>query len=175
VPPSSPHIRAETPTDAGAIRKAIEQAFGRADEAALVERLRADPAFLPGLSLVAEIEGAIIGHILLSRLEVVCEAGRSPGLALAPVSVLPAYQRRGIGSALVREALDRARRAGEAFVIVVGHSDYYPRFGFTAEAARPLEAPWPVPPEAWMAQALRPEGLRSVKGRVEYSAAFAEL
>ena len=93
--------------------------------------LRADDAWLPALSLVAEAQDEILGHILFSRVFVVGAGRRSPGLSLAPMAVRSAHQRSGIGSSLVREGLRRARAEGEGFVVVLGHPDFYPRFGFT--------------------------------------------
>lgn len=124
-------IRPERSSDVPAIRRVHENAFGRAAEADLVDRLRADAAWLPALSLVAETEDEILGHILFSPVFVAGAGRRSPGLSLAPMAVRSADRRSGTGSALVREGLRRAEAAGEGFVVVLGHPDFYPRFGFT--------------------------------------------
>lgn len=151
-----------------AIRSINEAAFGRPDEADLVDRLRSEGAVL--LSLVAEVEQRIIGHVLFSRMSI--ETGNSPvsAVALAPVAVLPEHQRRGIGEQLIRHGLDLLRARGERIVIVLGDPGYYPRFGFSTEKARFLESPFP--PEAFMAMEIGAGALEGIRGRVKYPAAF---
>src|SRR5437867_8940147 len=112
-------------------------AFGSQDEADLVDRLREEGVVL--LSLVAEISERIVGHILFSRMSIETTGGSVPAVALAPMAVLPEHQRRGIGGRLIRHGLNLLRRRGERIVIVVGHPDYYPRFGFSSEKSRFLE------------------------------------
>ncbi|MFJ7779231.1 GNAT family N-acetyltransferase [Streptomyces yangpuensis] len=120
-------IRTETPHDTDRVRKVITAAFGSPEDADLVDALRADVCWIPELSLVAEDEdGTVIAHILFTRAGI----GGVPGLTLAPVSVDPAYQGTGVGSALIRAGLDAARALGEHTVTVLGHPAYYPRFGF---------------------------------------------
>ena len=150
------------------VRSINETAFGRLDEADLVDGLRTEGAVL--LSLVAEFEQRIVGHILFSRMSI--ETGSDPVLAaaLAPMAVLPDHQRRGIGERLIRHGLNLLRRRGEQIVIVLGHPDYYPRFGFSSEKARSLASPFP--PEAFMAMELSPGALDGVRGKVRYPAAF---
>lgn len=143
-------------------------AFGRVDEADLVGRLRAEEAVL--LSLVAELEGRIVGHVLFTRMWIVTATGSIPAVALAPLAVLPGQQRRGIGGRLILQALDLLRAQGERIVIVLGHPDYYPRFGFSCEKARHLASPFP--PEAFMARELIPGALDGIQGTVRYAAAF---
>src|SRR5262245_48756412 len=111
-----------------AIRRVNEQAFGRSAEADLVDALRARGRI--SLSLVAERGGEVVGHILFSPVRVDSARGSIAGLGLAPMSVLPAHQRTGIGSLLVRAGLDECRRADHGWVVVLGHPEYYPRFGF---------------------------------------------
>lgn len=163
-----PHIRREQRTDQAAVRRVLWDAFHRHDEADLVEQLRRSPEHLPELTFVAEIDGTIVGHIAFSG--VVLEPGGERGVALAPMSVLPELQRRGVGAALVRHGLEAARAAGKGFVIVVGHAEYYPRFGFEPAARFGLRAPWPVPSESWMVHRLGRSQIPS--GTVRYSAAF---
>jgi putative acetyltransferase len=161
-------IRDEKPSDQHQVRKVNEAAFERADEADLIDRLRAEGAIL--LSLVAEADGQVIGHILFSRMSIQTERGIVPAAALAPLAVLPSHQRQHIGSRLVRDGLSALRDRGEAIVIVLGHKSYYPRFGFTAEKARYLASPFPA--ESFMALELVDAALANVRGSVEYPAAF---
>ncbi len=156
-------VRDEIAEDGPAVRFINEDAFGRPDEAELIENLRAEGAVL--CSLIAEEHGRVVGHILFTRMWV----DTIPAVALAPMAVLTEYQRQGIGQRLVRHGLDRLREQGERIVIVLGHPDYYPRFGFSV-AARGLESPFP--PEAYMAMELEPGALIGVRGRVRYAAAF---
>ncbi len=129
-------IRAERPPDRQSIRAVHVEAFGQREEADLVERIRADRWFIPELSLVAESDGGIVGHILFSKIEVADGDRKTDALALAPMAVLPDYQRRGIGSRLVVEGLRKCGEFHFPAVIVIGHPDFYPKFGF--KPARPL-------------------------------------
>jgi putative acetyltransferase len=157
-------VRPEAPADRDAIHAVNEAAFGQPDEATLVDRLRDDGAIL--LSLVAEIDSEIAGHILFTRMF----AADVPAVALAPVAVAPAHQNHGAGSALIRAGLELLRDFGERIVIVVGHADYYRRFGFSTELARDLESPFPR--DVFMALELIPGALDGVRGPVRYAAAF---
>ncbi|TCO28357.1 putative N-acetyltransferase YhbS [Kribbella steppae] len=119
--------RAETSADLETIRDLTRQAFGRQFEVDYLDALRADPvAWIDGLSFVATVDDQPVAHALLTR----CHVGDTPVLSLGPVAVLPSYQRQGVGSAAVIAALDTARDRGEQSVIVLGHAEYYPRFGF---------------------------------------------
>ena len=161
-------VRGENGAEWSVIRSVHEAAFGGAEEADLVDNLRTAGDVL--VSLVAEMEGRIVGHVLFSRMWIETPGGLVPAVALAPVAVLPEQQRRGIGGRLIRYGLDLLCGRGEKVVIVVGHPDYYPRFGFSREKARALESPFPV--EAFMAMELSPGALEGVRGRVVYPAAF---
>lgn len=161
-------VRHEDPGEPSLIRAVNEAAFDRPDEADLVDCLRADGAVL--LSLVAELEQRIVGHILFSRMWIDGDGGQVPAAALAPVAVLPGFQRRGIGERLIRNGLDCLREQHEQIVIVLGHPDYYSRFGFSNEKARSLESPFP--PEAFMALELVSQALHGIRGKVRYPAAF---
>ncbi len=166
-------IRPETPADAAAIYTVNKQAFdGRESEAELVDAVRKSEGFIPQLSLVAEQNGLIVGHILFSRIQIQTENGLAPALALAPMAVLPAHQNQGIGSALVQGGLEECKRLGHAVVIVLGHPSYYARFGFSAGLAKALDCPYGEHGEAWMALELIPGALAGVRGRVIYPATF---
>jgi len=149
-------------------------AFGREDEAELVNKLRRSIDFIPRLSLVALIDGKVVGHILFSPVFIRTESTILPTLALAPMAVLPEFQNRGVGSELIREGLERCRTLGHKVVIVVGHPTYYPRFGFSSARAKGLEAPFPVPDEAFMVIELVPGALNGISGMVIYPPAFGE-
>ncbi|MCS0635990.1 bifunctional class I SAM-dependent methyltransferase/N-acetyltransferase [Streptomyces sp. LP05-1] len=161
--------RPETAEDITAVRDINLAAFPAAEEADLVDALRADPkAWIDGLSMVTEApDGTLVGHALLTR----CHVDGAPALALAPCAVRPSAQRTGAGSAAIRAALDAARAMGENLVLVLGHTDYYPRFGFTPASRFGIRAPFEVPDEAMMAMAL--DDTRPVPtGTIQYPAAF---
>jgi putative acetyltransferase len=147
-------------------------AFGREDEAELVNKLRESMNFIPGLSLVALKDGKVVGHILFSPVTIHTKKGVLPALALAPMAVQPEFQNKRIGSELVRQGLERCRNLGHRVVIVVGHPTYYPRFGFTSARAKGLEAPFPVPDEAFMVIELAAGALNDISGMVIYPPAF---
>ena len=161
-------IRAEAPSDLDPIRKVNRAAFGQEDESRLVDALR-DGGYVR-LSLVAEREERVVGHILFSDLPIITDCGTLPTLALAPMAVRPEFQRQGIGSELIRRGLDLCQAQGHRTVIVLGHPEFYPRFGFSAELARPLVSPFSG--EAWMALELEKGSLQGVVGRVDYPSPF---
>lgn len=163
-------IREERPGDRASVRHVNEAAFGQPDEADLVERLAADGAVL--LSLVAETDGEIVGHILFSRAEIRGDQQSHAAVALAPMAVLPAHQDRGVGSALVSEGVARLKDAGHRRVIVLGHPDYYPRFGFEPAERYGIRCPIDAPPEAFMALALAPGALDGCAGTMRWAEAF---
>ena len=165
------HIRPEKPEDRAAIYAVVLAAFGRPEEAQLVDALRDGGHFDPRLSLVCQRDGQIIGHILLSRITI----GSAPALALAPLAVTPTYQRQGYGSALLEAALQAARELGHQAVVVLGHPDFYPRFGFVPAADRGITAPFEVPREAFLVRELLPGALEGVSGIVTYPAPFFDL
>jgi putative acetyltransferase len=171
----SVQIRPERPGDYDAIHEVNAAAFGQEAEAVLVEKVRRSPDFIPGLSLVAVHDGRVVGHILFSliRVRIQNEPDQErPILSLAPMAVRPELQGRGIGSALVQRGLEIARDLGCQAVVVVGHPDYYPRFGFSPARPKGLEAPFPVPDGAFMALELEPHCLDGLRGTLVYPPAF---
>jgi putative acetyltransferase len=166
-------IRQQLPQqDDLAVHTVNSLAFGREEEARLVEAIRSSPESIPELSLVAVLGDKIVGHILFSPIVIETADGPLPAISLAPVAVLPEVQQRGIGSALVRWGLDACHRLGHRIVIVLGHPAYYPRFGFSAEMAKDLGCPYGEVGEAWMALELQPGALSGVQGVVRYPPAF---
>jgi putative acetyltransferase len=142
--------------------------FGLENEARLVENLRKSPDFIPELSLVAVKDKRVVGHILFSRIAIQTKTGSFPAMSLAPMAVHPKFQKQGIGSKLIRQGLERCRNLGYKVVIVVGHPNYYPRFGFTSARAKGLEAPFPVSDEAFMVIELASGALKGISGMVIY-------
>ena len=165
-------IRPEIAEDQQAIRHVNQQAFGSSDEANLVDALR-EGGFVE-VSLVAETDGQVVGHILFSRVAIITTSGAVDAQSLAPMAVIPDCQRQGIGSKLVEAGLEACRERGHKIVVVLGHPEFYPRFGFSAELARRLESPFGGG-EAWMALELVPGAFEGVQGRVEFSPPFSEF
>jgi putative acetyltransferase len=161
-------VRRENADDVGAIRVVNEVAFGSSEEADLVDRLRKEGAVLA--SFVAECEGRVIGHIMFSRMLIEAADNSIPSVALAPLAVLPAHQRGGVGSRLVQFGLEWLRTRGERSVLVLGHPPYYQRFGFSTDRARALTSPFS--PDAFMALELMANALDGIRGTVRYPAAF---
>lgn len=158
--------RAEAPADLPGIRAVNLAAFPTSQEADLIEELRTDPAWLPALSQVAVDAEQVVAYALLSR----CQVGDTPSLALGPIAVRPDHQRRGLGQLVTRAVLDAARAMGEPSVVVLGHPDYYPRFGFTVASSHGIEVTFDVPDESLMAMSL--DGSALPAGTVRYPAPF---
>ncbi|HRO66249.1 MAG TPA: N-acetyltransferase [Pseudobdellovibrionaceae bacterium] len=172
-------IRVERPGDHLAVEDVVRAAFLTAEHSSgtedkLVRALRASEEFVSELSLVAEISGRIVGHVLLTPIRIVDEGVTFKSLALAPVSVLPEFQGRGVGAGLMEEAHRVARRMGYRSVILLGHPGYYPRFGYRRASLFGISAPFDVPDEALMALELTPGALEGVHGVVSYPPAFSE-
>lgn len=163
-------VRPESAADHRGVDQVNRQAFGHADEADLVEQLRRDAD--PHVSLVAEEEGTVVGHIFFSPVEIDSPARPISAMGLAPMAVLPKRQRQGIGVTLVREGLAACRRRGVDAVVVLGHAQYYPRFGFRPAAEFGLRCEYDVPEEAFMAIELTEGALQNVDGQVTYHPAF---
>ncbi|WP_226335335.1 GNAT family N-acetyltransferase [Echinicola marina] len=140
----------------------------------LVDRLRGSSGFVPELSLVAESGNQILGHILLSKIKIKDVHHSHEALALAPVSVLPEYQKKGIGGKLIVEAHQIAREMDFKGIVVLGHSDYYPRFGYRQACDFGITLPFEVPDENCMAIELFPGAFQNVTGMVEYPKTFFE-
>jgi len=159
--------REETPDDVAAVHAVNAAAFDADAEARLVDALRADPDAWIELSVVVEDAGAVVGHALVTR----CRVGDDAALALAPCAVLPQQQRRGVGTAAVSYAIEASRGRDENLLLVLGHPDYYPRFGFTLASGLGVRPPFEVPDEAMMALVLDPS--RPVpSGTITYPPAF---
>ena len=165
-------IRQENPSDIEAIRYVNEQAFESNAEAVLVDRLR-DRGVVT-LSLVAVEDDSIVGHILFTPVTIESENAKYEAVTLAPVAVLPEYQRRGIGAMLIEHALDECKRLGHNIVVLIGHPEYYPRFGFVPAKAKGLLSEFEVPDEAWMVAELVPGALDGVGGEVRFQPEFAD-
>jgi putative acetyltransferase len=159
-------IRREQPGDEAAIANLTTAAFGQPDESQIVDAIRR--AGRPAISLVA-IEGAeVVGHILFTAVQLEPVRAGIEMMGLAPMAVTPDRQRRGIGSALVREGLRQCARAGAGAVIVVGHPEFYPRFGFRPGSSFGLRCEYPVPVGVFMAVELVPGALEGLGGLVTY-------
>ncbi len=170
-------LRLERPEDAPAVRALLREAFGRADEADLVDVLR--EAGAPVLAMVAVEDGAagqVVAHVLYTWVTVDTESGdRVPLLGLAPLAVLPEHQGEGIGTQLVEASLEHLRAEGHAAVVLVGHPAYYPRFGFLPASRWGLRWEADCPDEAFMAIELNPGSLAGVRGVVRFRPEFAGI
>jgi putative acetyltransferase len=170
------HIRPELPADVPAVARVNTRAFGQDNEARLVDTIRRGPHFIPELSLVAESDGVVTGYILFSSIHIRGDDGvLRPALALAPMAVAPEYQRCGIGSLLVAEGLKCARELGYGAVIVLGHPEYYPKFGFRPASQWNIRSPYDVPDEVFMAIELREHALSGQAGMVVYPEEFMDV
>lgn len=173
-------IRQERPGDLPIIQDLVEKAFvdvAESDhlEQCLVGRLHHSGTFVPELSLVAEDgAGTIVGYILLTRVKIVSKEGSKTTLAVAPLAVAPACQRQQVGGRLLREAHRIAASLGYKSAVLLGHADYYPRFGYRMASDYGIAFPFEAPQECCMAIELQPEGLSGVKGTVRYPKCFFE-
>lgn len=172
-------IRQEKPTDYTQVEQVVEQAFYSAEhsdgnEHQIVHKLRSSDSFIPQLSLVAEIYGNIVGHVLLTSVRIKNQYKDFDSLALAPVSVLPDYQNRGIGGNLIKTAHSKAKQIGFTSVVLLGHENYYPKFGYKAAYQFNITFPFEAPPENCMAVELEEHSLKDVSGVVVYPADFFE-
>ncbi|PHN01525.1 GNAT family N-acetyltransferase [Flavilitoribacter nigricans] len=172
-------FRKEEAADFAEIAALIQAAFASEPhsdhrEHLLVDRLRRSAAYIPELALVARCDDRICGYILLTRAHIQNDKQQYPVLALAPVAVHPAWHKRGIGSQLILEAHRRAAALGHAAIVLLGHADYYPRFGYETAVRHHITFPFDVPNENCMVKALEPTALSGISGEVVYAPAFFE-
>lgn len=171
-------IRQEQQNEYRKTEEVVQQAFLHEEfsdktEHELVKRIRECDAFVPELSIVA-VDEEIVGHIMLSKIKIEKDGASVDSLALAPVSIATGHQKKGIGGKLIVAALEKAKELGYGSVVVLGHPEYYPKFGFKKASEWNIKAPFEVPDEVFMAMELRENALEGVKGIVQYSSAFAE-
>ncbi|MDF2515162.1 MAG: family acetyltransferase [Sphingobacterium sp.] len=173
------HIRQESAEDYETVFELIQKAFEHAEytdhqEQFLVQKLRQSSGFIPELALIAEINGRPVGYILVTKIKIVDEENKKAhsSLALAPIAVLPDFQGKGIGSKLIKEAHRIARQLGFGSIILLGHADYYPRYGYVQMVKYGIKMPFDVPDENCMIIELLPEALVGVKGMVVYPKEF---
>lgn len=160
-------VREERADDLAAIRDVNCRAFGQQQEANIVDALRMNGRAL--LSLIATINGQVVGHILYSPASI----GEVGGAALGPMAVLPAHQRHGIGSKLVEVGNQKLKASGVPFIVVLGHSRFYPRFGFQPASARGVNCQWDVPDDVFMLLVCDQHAMKAVSGLVRYSDEFS--
>ena len=166
-------IRPEQPGDEEAIAKVNRHAFGGEEEVEIIAGIRGSEYSIPELSLVAETDGRIIGHIMFSIITLVhFDRPAEKILSLAPMAVEPEMQNTGIGSALVKAGMDKARELGHTVIVVIGHPEFYPRFGFRQARALGLDVGMEVPDETFMVAGLQPGALQDIGGMVQFSPPF---
>ena len=166
-------IRQETKEDYSKVYEVNRLAFSQENESILVEKIRKGDNFISELSLVAEVNNEIVGHILFSKIKIIGNT-TTDSLALAPMAVLPEYQKQGIGGKLIKKGLEAAKELGFNSVIVLGHKEYYPIFGFQKASKWNIKCPFEVPDEAFMAIELFGNSLTGMEGTVEYPNEFLE-
>jgi putative acetyltransferase len=163
-------IRPEAEADRAAIHAVNQAAFGTSVEADLVDVLRNKASQL--VSLVADVDDAIVGHVLFSKVWL-SERDDLNIMGLGPMAVAPDYQRKGVGSALVRAGLESCRLFGCQAVVVLGHAEYYPRFGFVPASRHAIRSEYDVPDDVFMVTELEVGALRHASGVVRYDEAFS--
>jgi putative acetyltransferase len=165
-------IRKERPEDITAIREVNKRAFGQTQEADIVDEIRDKCSDL--VSLVAVMQNHVVGHILFSPATVESKNRTVGGMGLAPMAVLPEYQRQGIGSELIRTGIAQLKARRCPFVIVLGHAEYYPRFGFEPASRHGIRSECEVPDDAFMILVLNESGMHGISGVARYRPEFAE-
>lgn len=160
-------IREENKNDLVTIKKINDKAFGQPQEGNVIDKIRESDSLV--LSLVAEIDNNIVGHIFYSTAEIECNNERIAGMGLAPMAVLPEYQKQGIGKRLINESLNILKKKPVPFIIVLGHEDYYPKFGFEIASKYGIKCQWDgVPDEAFMIMILDKEKMSNIHGVAKY-------
>lgn len=172
-------IRKEKESDHAEVAYLLKDAFEKSDlgfnnEDLLVERLRKSDSFIEDLSLVAEIDKKIVGFILFTKVKIVAVKNTVTSLSLAPVAVLTSYQKRGIGAELIKEGHKKAKELGYKSVVLLGHANYYPKFGYKLASKYAIRIPFDAPDENCMLIELKLGTLKGIKGVVEYPKAFYE-
>lgn len=168
-------IRTEKDSDHENIFNVNELAFGRDVESRLVDSLRSSKSYVEGLSLVSEDDGDVVGHIMFTKISIDPENDEFAGVSLAPVAVKPDNQNQGVGSKLVSEGLKACKYLGFKIMVVIGHPEYYPRFGFIQARKIGLESSIPVPDEAFMVLELIPGSLERLEGKIIFAPEFNEF
>jgi predicted N-acetyltransferase YhbS len=166
-------IRQEVNKDYKRVYEITKLAFGQEKESKLIEKVRKGPNFVPELSLVAEKDNEIVGHILFSKMKIVGESEYET-LMLAPLAVIPELQKQGIGGKLIKKGIEKAIELGFDSIIVVGHKDYYPKFGFQKASKWGIKCPFEVPDGAFMAIELTENALENKAGVVQFPEEFME-
>jgi putative acetyltransferase len=164
-------VREERPADIEAIRAVNLQAFGQSGEGLLVDALRSNDGVL--LSLVATRNGDVLGHILFSPVTVRSGREQITGAGLGPMSVLPGHQRQGIGGKLVEAGKQKLHGLGLPFIVVLGHPEYYPRFGFEPASRYAIRCEWDVPDNVFMILVMDPPTMIGISGLAEYRPEFS--
>jgi len=166
-------VRSERSEDAATVHLVNEQAFGSPEEADLVDALRRRGAV--SLSLVAEVDDNIVGHILFTPVVIESPGSSFDAVAIGPMAVMPDHQNKGIGSKLVREGLDKCGKSGHEVVVVLGHPNFYPRFGFKPANSFGIKCEFDVPDEAFMVVELKEGALANRVGTVKYQPEFSAV
>jgi putative acetyltransferase len=166
-------VRAETTEDHDGVHRVIALAFGQPAEADLVDALRANAS--PYISIVAVADERVVGHIFFSPVTIESENSVFTAIGLAPMAVLPEYQNQGIGSQLVREGLRECQRLGYDIVVVLGHPEFYPRFGFAPASRKGIRSEYDVRDEVFMVMELREGSLGGREGLVRYHLEFSKV
>jgi putative acetyltransferase len=165
-------IRPEQKEDIERIKEINDLAFNGLNESKLIAGVRDSEYFIPELSLVAVNENQVIGHILFSIISIETEDGHVPTIGLAPMAVHPDFQNQGIGSYLVSEGIQRCKGLNYEHVFVLGHPNFYPKFGFIPSTVKGIRSPFPVPDEVFMVNEIREGSLTDISGKIVYPPAF---
>lgn len=167
------NIRSEIPSDYPAIAQVNKLAFGREEEAQLVEKIRNSQYYIPELTLISEVNDSVVGHVMFSYINLVSEETFQV-LGLAPLAVHPDFQKQGIGSALINAGLNKANELGETLIVVLGHPEFYSRFGFKPSIDFRIKSPFTVPEDVFMVKALANYHPR-YRGNIIYPASFQNI